>query len=94
MFSCLIRAHVNIFCGFAIVFWIITPILYYTNTWDAQKMPIVSNLVFDQDGSFYDPTKLLGENWRLNRTAHQIYGKISFIVDNFSYFMRFMQVRR
>ena len=71
------RAHVNIFCGFILVFWIITPILYYTNTWNAEKMPIVSNLVFDRQGDYYDPTRLLGDHWRLNRTVYHLYGDIS-----------------
>jgi hypothetical protein len=67
---------VNFFLGFIIVIWMITPILYYTNVWEAKKMPIVSNRVFDIDGNFYSTRKVLDENLRLNETAYQIYGNI------------------
>jgi hypothetical protein len=65
------------FLGFIIVIWVITPILYYTNVWEAKKMPIVSNRVFDIGGNFYSTSKVLDRNLRLNETAYQIYGNIS-----------------
>jgi hypothetical protein len=67
---------VNFFLGFIIVIWMITPILYYTNVWEAKKMPIVSNRVFDIHGNFYSTSKVLDGNLRLNETAYQIYGNI------------------
>jgi hypothetical protein len=67
---------VNMFLGFIIGIWVITPILYYTNVWEAKKMPIVSNRVFDIGGNFYSTSKVLDRNLRLNETAYQIYGNI------------------
>lgn len=69
------RAHVNVFLGFVLVIWVLTPILYYTNTWNALKMPIISNLVFDRDGHYYDTPTVLGRNRHLNLTAFELYGK-------------------
>ncbi|CAF3487323.1 unnamed protein product [Rotaria sp. Silwood1] len=69
-------AHVNLFVGFIIVIWILTPIIYYTNTWDSKKMPIISNRAFDVNGNFYDPMKILNKGLRFNETAYEIYGGI------------------
>ncbi len=71
------RAHVNMFIGFIAVIWIATPIFYYSNIWDAKKMPIISNRVFDTDGYFYDINAVLDENLRLNETAYHAYSKNS-----------------
>ncbi|CAF3848822.1 unnamed protein product [Rotaria sp. Silwood1] len=70
------KAHVNLFVGFIIVIWILTPIIYYTNTWDSKKMPIISNRHFDINGNFYDPVKVLNKDLHLNETAYEIYGAI------------------
>ncbi|CAF4491209.1 unnamed protein product, partial [Rotaria sp. Silwood2] len=69
-------AHVNIFVGFIVVIWIVTPIIYYSNTWDSKKMPIISNRAFDINGDYYDSMKVLNKNLLLNETAYQIYGGI------------------
>ncbi|CAF3737962.1 unnamed protein product [Rotaria sp. Silwood1] len=69
-------AHVNLFVGFMIVIWILTPIIYYTNTWDSKKMPIISNRAFDVNGNFYEPMKVLNKDLLFNETAYQIYGGV------------------
>ncbi|CAF2813919.1 unnamed protein product [Rotaria sp. Silwood2] len=67
-------AHVNIFIGFIVVVWIVTPIFYYVNVWDSQKMPIISIRVFDKDGYFFNTTEVLTKDLRLNNTAYEAYG--------------------
>ncbi|CAF4456334.1 unnamed protein product, partial [Adineta steineri] len=69
-------AHVNIFVGFVLAIWIVIPIFYYTNTWESQKMPIMSNRIFDTNGYYYDTSKVLDNNSRLNETAYNVYGSI------------------
>ncbi|CAF4825438.1 unnamed protein product [Rotaria sp. Silwood1] len=59
-----------------IVIWILTPIIYYTNTWDSKKMPIISNRAFDVNGNFYEPMKVLNKDLLFNETAYQIYGGV------------------
>ncbi|CAF0967771.1 unnamed protein product [Adineta steineri] len=69
-------AHVNIFVGFVLAIWIVIPIFYYTNTWESQKMPIMSNRVFDINGYYYDTSKVLDNKARLNETAYNVYGEM------------------
>ncbi|GAA6064754.1 hypothetical protein JCM10212_002673 [Sporobolomyces blumeae] len=70
-------AEVNIFAGFAIAFWIIAPIMYYTNVWDSAYLPISTSQVFDRFGAPYntsaviDPLKL-----SLNVTAYEEYSPL------------------
>lgn len=68
------RAQMNIFVGFVLLAWIITPAAYYTNMWDAKMMPIVSNRVFTRDGHIYNISAVLDSNLRLNETAYEKYG--------------------
>ncbi|CAF0942425.1 unnamed protein product [Adineta steineri] len=69
-------AHVNIFVGFVLAIWIVIPIFYYTNIWESQKMPIMSNRIFDTNGYYYDTSKVLDNNSRLNETAYNVYGEM------------------
>ncbi len=66
----------NTFIGFSILVWIVTPIFYYSNIWEAKTMPILSNRIFDNNGQFYNITKVLNKNLHLNETAYQVYGDI------------------
>ncbi|CAF4587859.1 unnamed protein product, partial [Rotaria sp. Silwood2] len=59
-----------------VVIWIVTPIIYYSNTWDSKKMPIILNRAFDINGDFYDSMKVLNKNLLLNETAYEIYGGV------------------
>jgi hypothetical protein len=67
------------FIGFILVVWIATPIMYYSNVWGSKRMPIISNRVFDIDGYYYNTTKILTDDLRLNKTALQIYGNSQFV---------------
>lgn len=54
-------AIINIMVGFFLVVYVILPIAYWTNTYDARKFPIISSDVFMGNGSMYNVTKLLHE---------------------------------
>jgi hypothetical protein len=43
-------------------------------------MPILSNRIFDNNGHFYNITKVLNKNLHLNETAYQVYGDIYLIL--------------
>lgn len=47
-------AAANVFFGFALFFWIITPALYYTNTWFTAHLPFCTADVYDRFGQVYD----------------------------------------
>lgn len=70
----LLRAHVNIFVGFVIFVWVITPIAYYSNWWNAQVFPIASYRVFTTEGYIYNVTNVLDSQLNFNETAYRIYG--------------------
>jgi hypothetical protein len=68
------RAQVNVFVGFVIIVWIITPIGYYSNWWDAKTFPIASYRIFTEEGYIYNVTNVLDPQLHLNETAYNIYG--------------------
>ncbi|KAJ2674251.1 hypothetical protein IWW42_001751 [Coemansia sp. RSA 1085] len=66
-------AACNLFGGFAIMMWIITPIAYYSNAWDARSLPIYTSDLFTTNGSIYDVEMVL-QNGRLDPAAYEAYG--------------------
>ncbi|CAF1329124.1 unnamed protein product [Didymodactylos carnosus] len=66
----------NIFVGFVVIFWMIVPILYYTNSWNAKVLPIFSQDVFTVNGSLFVYKAILNKMSYLNQTAYEVYGPI------------------
>lgn len=57
-------AAANVFFGFVVFFWIITPALYYTNTWFTAYLPFCTAEVYDRFGSVYNATNVItGQNF-------------------------------
>jgi len=52
-------AQVNIFIGFFVIAWVMVPIAYYTNLWDAKKFPILTALLFKVDGTLYNTSEII-----------------------------------
>ncbi|EIW77662.1 OPT oligopeptide transporter [Coniophora puteana RWD-64-598 SS2] len=69
-------AEANIFAGFVFFFWILTPALYYTNTWYSKYMPISSRTSYDNTGKEYNITRILTSHATLNLTAYQEYSPL------------------
>ena len=40
-------------------FWILTPVLYYTNVWDLSYFPISANEPYDRFGNEYNITRIM-----------------------------------
>ncbi|KIW42659.1 OPT family small oligopeptide transporter [Exophiala oligosperma] len=57
-------------------FWLILPILYYTNTWFGKYMPMLSSNVFDNTGSSYNVTRVLTSNFQLDEAAYKEYSPL------------------
>ncbi|KAF9345237.1 hypothetical protein BGX26_003363 [Mortierella sp. AD094] len=68
-------AQVNIAAGFVLIAWILVPITYYTNVWEAKKFPIVTPGLFRDDGNPYKPLEVL-TNGVLNETLYEAYGPL------------------
>ncbi|GAA6042983.1 hypothetical protein JCM8097_003869 [Rhodosporidiobolus ruineniae] len=70
-------AEVNMFCGFAVAFWLIAPIMYYTNTWYSAYLPISTSSVFDRFGAPYNTSAVIDPvSLRLNETAYNEYSPL------------------
>ncbi|KAI0076152.1 OPT oligopeptide transporter [Panus rudis PR-1116 ss-1] len=69
-------AEVNVIAGFLFFFWFLTPLLYYTNTWYAQYMPISSRTSFDNTGHTYDVTKIITPNLTLDVDKYKSYSPL------------------
>ncbi|KAK4703743.1 hypothetical protein P7C70_g2476, partial [Phenoliferia sp. Uapishka_3] len=70
-------AEVNIFVGFFFAFWVFSPILYYTNTWNSAYLPISSSDVYDRFGQVYDASRVVDNlTGRLNATAYHEYSPL------------------
>jgi OPT family small oligopeptide transporter len=69
-------AEANVAAGFVFFFWIITPILYYTNTWDSKYMPISSRGSFDHFGAKYNITKILDSDSTFDEEMYKAYSPL------------------
>lgn len=57
-------AAVNVFFGFALFFWVVTPALYYTNTWFTAYLPFCTADVYDRFGQEYNSSAVItGQNF-------------------------------
>ncbi|KAF9994861.1 hypothetical protein BGZ79_000358 [Entomortierella chlamydospora] len=68
-------AQVNIGIGFFLIAWVLVPITYYTNLWNAKRYPILSSSLFRDNGEPYDVSEVLTNNV-LNETLYQAYGPL------------------
>jgi hypothetical protein len=67
--------------GFAINNYIAVPFLYWTNTYNAKRFPIISSHVFDASGKRYDTNRILDpESFTLNLKEYNSYSRINLSV--------------
>ncbi|KIP02879.1 hypothetical protein PHLGIDRAFT_130482 [Phlebiopsis gigantea 11061_1 CR5-6] len=52
-------AEGNVVFGFVFFFWLIVPLLYYTNVWDSQYMPMLSRSAYDNRGGVFNVSRVL-----------------------------------
>ncbi|KAJ8595082.1 OPT oligopeptide transporter [Rhizopogon salebrosus TDB-379] len=69
-------SEANILGGFVIFFWILTPILYYTNTWYSKYLPMLSRTSYDNTGAGYNVSAILNADNTLNATAYEEYSPL------------------
>ncbi|KAG9002777.1 hypothetical protein FRB93_011379 [Tulasnella sp. JGI-2019a] len=78
-------AEANVAIGFFFFFWVLTPILYYTNTWYTKYLPMSSNRSFDNTGAKYNVTRILNADATFNKEAYLAYSPL-FITPTFAMF--------
>ncbi|KAA1478168.1 OPT oligopeptide transporter [Dentipellis sp. KUC8613] len=69
-------AAANIGIAVVVFYWIITPALYYTNTWYAKYLPIISSNSFDNTGGSYNVTKIITAEATLDEEAYHNYSPL------------------
>jgi hypothetical protein len=69
-------AEANIAVGFVFFFWILTPALYFTNTWYSKYMPISSGGSFDNTGTKYNVTRILTADATFDEESYKAYSPL------------------
>ncbi|KAF9926403.1 hypothetical protein FBU30_004003 [Linnemannia zychae] len=68
-------AQVNIALGFFLIAWVMVPIAYFNNLWDAQRFPILTSKLFRIDGKSYKVLNVL-ENATLSKAGYEKEGPL------------------
>ncbi|KAK0545172.1 hypothetical protein OC845_005226 [Tilletia horrida] len=80
-------AQCNLFAGFVMIVWILTPALYFTNTLDFAYLPITGSGAFDRTGQRYDVRNIVaGDGQTLDLDAYMQYSRINLTT---TFFMTF-----
>jgi OPT family small oligopeptide transporter len=69
-------AEANIAIGFLFFFWFLTPILYYSNVWNSQYMPISSRGSYDNTGQPYDLARITQADGTIDMEAFKEYSPL------------------
>ncbi|WKA12666.1 hypothetical protein VitviT2T_030030 [Vitis vinifera] len=70
-------AIINILVGFFIIVYILLPLTYYNNAYDAKKFPIFSSHTFDSTGQPYNLTRILDpKTFSINLDEYNAYSKL------------------
>ncbi|KIJ51353.1 hypothetical protein M422DRAFT_158620 [Sphaerobolus stellatus SS14] len=69
-------AEVHVFIGFTIFFWIVTPALYYSNSWNLSYFPMAASFPYDRMGEQYNVSRILTSDNRFNQTAFDEYSPL------------------
>ncbi|RIB14300.1 oligopeptide transporter 6-like protein [Gigaspora rosea] len=68
-------SQVNNFFGMILAVWVIGPLLYFNNVFDALKFPFMSTHSFDKDGNTYNQTRVISSG-ELDITAYENYSPV------------------
>ncbi|KAJ5758480.1 hypothetical protein N7520_005636 [Penicillium odoratum] len=66
-------AGLNVMGSFALFFWLICPILYYTNTWYSAYLPLLNSNTFDNTGQDYQTSRIMDKNGTVDQAAYRDY---------------------
>jgi OPT family small oligopeptide transporter len=69
-------AEVQIFGGFVAFFWILAPVLYYSNAWNLSHFPICANKPYDKYGKVYNITRVLTPQDTFDQEAYDNYSPL------------------
>jgi OPT family oligopeptide transporter len=69
-------AVANVAVGFVLVMYVITPLAYWFNLYDAKTFPIFSEDLFTSSGQDYNITLIINSKFHLDLKAYEKYGPI------------------
>lgn len=69
-------AQANVFAGWMISFALITPILYYTNTWYTAYLPFSGSDTYDNTGNVYNATRVVDQHGNFLEDEYRKYSPI------------------
>ncbi|KAG0092652.1 hypothetical protein BGZ92_009116 [Podila epicladia] len=69
-------AQVNIGIGFVLIAWVMVPIAYYTDIWNAKTYPILTSKLFTTEGYYYDTLSILTPAKNLDEDMYKAYGPL------------------
>ncbi|KAH9949501.1 oligopeptide transporter [Amylocystis lapponica] len=69
-------AQVQLFGGFVLFYWIIGPVLYYTNVWNLAYFPMLTQSLFDRHGKQYNISRVVDEEHRFDQVAYDSYSPL------------------
>ncbi|KAF9163220.1 hypothetical protein BGX20_001407, partial [Mortierella sp. AD010] len=69
-------ARVDIMMGFILFAWIMVPVAYYFDIWDAKKYPILTSRLFTVDGYNYNALSILTPERTLDSDMYAAYGPL------------------
>eukprot|EP00252_Welwitschia_mirabilis_P001107 TRINITY_DN1105_c0_g1_i2.p1 TRINITY_DN1105_c0_g1~~TRINITY_DN1105_c0_g1_i2.p1 ORF type:complete len:504 (-),score=21.47 TRINITY_DN1105_c0_g1_i2:447-1958(-) len=69
-------AIANVAAGFVLVMYIITPLAYWFNIYNARQFPIFSDSLFTSTGQTYNISKIIDSNFHLDINAYEKYGPL------------------
>ncbi|PIL32526.1 transporter [Ganoderma sinense ZZ0214-1] len=69
-------ASANVAAGFVAFFWVLTPILYFTNTWYSAYMPISTRTSYDNTGGGYNVSRILTAESTLDIEKYESYSPL------------------
>lgn len=84
-------AIINILAGYIIVVYILIPIAYWNNWYEAKRFPIYSSHVFDSNGGLYNVSRVLDPStFSFNKQGYNDYSQINLsIFFTFAYGLSF-----
>ncbi|CAK9277033.1 unnamed protein product [Sphagnum jensenii] len=69
-------AVLNVFLGFALITYVLTPAFYWGNVYNARTFPIFSSDFFTSTGQTYNVSAVITENFQLDEPAYNAYGRL------------------
>ncbi|KAJ7569002.1 hypothetical protein O6H91_01G056800 [Diphasiastrum complanatum] len=73
---CPLFAIINLAVGFIIMLYILMPITYWGNLYNAKTFPLFSTNLFTGDGQQYNISSIVNEEFELDIAAYSSYGKL------------------